>query len=553
MSQEAQAEAHEITLRSNKALELRVSELLTQSEAMAREKGLLQDQHDALTLESRTLQLDLAQAQSKVQKLDHKLEDERRKSAEGMQMLQVRAKGDEESLSKCIADLRADLNSERVRFEEDRRSWGVDRAKSDKDRDALIEQIKALEISIKTPRIESTDPTREANDLDAENDGASKVQKIVDLMCCEETIRQQNTLQALKRELEEARRNLHDAECGRAAVEQRFQALEDEMDVLQTLLEENRSSANDEVFRLKEETNAQQVQMLSIREEMLEIDTSRTEAEKEVKILQGRLRDTSSWPKAPAHHLDQNEQPFQLDKQRTLADETTSIDNETALHRKLLNTQLWLTQSQTELQKASLEAQNREKVLMDQLAVKEKEVSRLEIELIQPISHTELATTKCKTPLNMDHGQSQRPDQKFLSSIRGNIDPSQKSSASQDQIAIERKDLHKEIKSAKLEVETLQYQLDDFKEREHLLRSQVRGLRSECSSFQQKIMAFAKEKGRLEAQCEKYRKREAAGIENLSKQFNHLKTRYRREQNFRSALVYEKRFLMMEIDMYRSW
>lgn len=175
-------------------------------------------------------------------------------------------------------------------------------------------------------------------------------------------------------------------------------------------------------------------------------------------------------------------------------------------------------------------------------------------------------------------------------------------------IAEERKDLHEMLKDAKLEAEDLQVQLADREtlvqaasKKEKELRAQVVRIRQERTLQSQKATALSTELDNLqvryeskvdemarqqqkwederksivsrvrfpnmsissmhesaelkelEEQMEKKEKRHQGELKGLAKQIQWLRAKCKRAEGFRAALVHEKQYLSLQIDMYQSW
>ena len=178
-------------------------------------------------------------------------------------------------------------------------------------------------------------------------------------------------------------------------------------------------------------------------------------------------------------------------------------------------------------------------------------------------------------------------------------------------MADERKDLHEMLKDAKLEAEDLQLQIaerqsqiDAASSREKDLRTQLKRVREERTLYYKKSTAISSELDNVQLQFdraldkiarqqqewdeerkavvsrvrfpnmsissidrgesstnlkqlellveekEKLHQRELRG---LAKQIQWTRARFVREEGFRKGLAYEKRFLLMQIEMFNAW
>lgn len=178
-------------------------------------------------------------------------------------------------------------------------------------------------------------------------------------------------------------------------------------------------------------------------------------------------------------------------------------------------------------------------------------------------------------------------------------------------MAEERRDLHDLLKDAKLEAEELQLQVSERDSRIHKailkeneLTAQIRRLRREASTHTQKTSALmteleslqrrhehsieylasqqqAWEQERkaltsgvrfpnnsiseatrrgdstemlvLENEIQEKEKRHAMELRGLMKHCQWMKAKYLREEGFRAALIHEKKFLSLQIEMYKAW
>ena len=189
-----------------------------------------------------------------------------------------------------------------------------------------------------------------------------------------------------------------------------------------------------------------------------------------------------------------------------------------------------------------------------------------------------------------------------ISSLEKDIHTHRQASTAENTIAEERKDLHDMLKDAKLTAEDLQVQvtaresqLTASSTREKDLRAQLKRVRKERTLQTQKSTALTTELDSLQTRYEravdnlsrqqrnwederkamasKVRfantsmselhqdqnqnmdlvKKHASELRGLAKQIQWLRAKYAREQGFRSGLVYEKKFLLMQIEMFEAW
>ena len=189
-----------------------------------------------------------------------------------------------------------------------------------------------------------------------------------------------------------------------------------------------------------------------------------------------------------------------------------------------------------------------------------------------------------------------------ISSLEKDVHTHRQATTADNTIAEERRDLHDMLKDAKLTAEDLQVQITARESqlaasstREKDLRAQLKRVREERTLQTQKSAALSTELDNLQTRYEnavdnlsrqqhkweserkamasKVRfantsiselhqdsnqnkdlvKRHAGELKGLAKQIQWLRAKCAREQGFRSGLVYEKKFLLMQIEMFEAW
>ena len=168
----------------------------------------------------------------------------------------------------------------------------------------------------------------------------------------------------------------------------------------------------------------------------------------------------------------------------------------------------------------------------------------------------------------------------------------------------ERKDLHDLLKTAKLDAEHLQLQIDERETllqaasaREESVLSQLREVQSESRLKQKQAVALSEEIGnlqkryedkvdamaakqwefeqerhklqagmesfnavgesrlvrKLEVEAEQRESRHAAERKKMARQIQQYRIRYMREATFRESLAFGKRYLLLQVEMYQAW
>ena len=190
-----------------------------------------------------------------------------------------------------------------------------------------------------------------------------------------------------------------------------------------------------------------------------------------------------------------------------------------------------------------------------------------------------------------------------ISSLEKDIRVNRQATTADATIAEERKDLHEMLKDAKLTAEDLQVQissresqLTSASNREKDLRAQLKRVREERTIQTQRSTALSTELENVQSRYERaidnlsrqqhdweaerkamasrvrfantsvsslhasdsqslelMRKKHAGELKGLAKQIQWLRAKCAREEGFRSGLVYEKKFLLMQIEMFEAW
>lgn len=190
-----------------------------------------------------------------------------------------------------------------------------------------------------------------------------------------------------------------------------------------------------------------------------------------------------------------------------------------------------------------------------------------------------------------------------ISSLEKDIRVHRQATTADVTIAEERKDLHEMLKDAKLTAEDLQVQissresqLTSASNREKDLRAQLKRVREERTIQSQRSTALSTELENVQSRYERaidklsrqqhdweaerkamasrvrfantsvsslhandgqnlesMRKKHAGELKGLAKQIQWLRAKCAREEGFRSGLVYEKKFLLMQIEMFEAW
>jgi len=310
--------------------------------------------------------------------------------------------------------------------------------------------------------------------------------------------------------------------------------------------------------------------------------------------------------KQKVSHLERHS--HELEIARLTVDSPKSSIGGSARKSEVVEMQRQLTDAHQQLREARAKSKDDLKALQRRLAESERLVQtnlddheqqreQLEAELSATRNEQESLLNKNNTATQTITRLRTR-----ISSLEKDIHTHRQASTAENTIAEERKDLHDMLKDAKLTAEDLQVQvtaresqLTASSTREKDLRAQLKRVREERTLQTQKSTALTTELDSLQTRYEravdnlsrqqrnwederkamasKVRfantsmselhqdqnqnmdlvKKHASELRGLAKQIQWLRAKYAREQGFRSGLVYEKKFLLMQIEMFEAW
>ena len=301
-------------------------------------------------------------------------------------------------------------------------------------------------------------------------------------------------------------------------------------------------------------------------------------------------------------------QSHELEVARLTVDSPKSSVGGSARKSEIVELQRQLTDTHQQLREAKSKAKEEIKVLQRKLAEMERlvqtnldeyEQQGEQLEADISISRQERESLLAK---NNTATQTISRLRSRIASLEKDIRTNHQNATADITIAEERKDLHGMLKDAKLTAEDLQVQLtarenqlNASSTREKDLRAQLKCVREEWTTLSQKCDAFCSELDNLQlryedavdnlsrqqrkwederkAMASKVRfantsvsevhqdqnqnmdlvKKHASELRGLAKQIQWLRAKCTREQSFRNGLVYEKKFLLMQISMFETW
>ena len=541
--------------------EKRLAEVSAQLQAMSNERDVLQNRHNALTLESESLQKELSDRQSDLVQLRAELE---RQSLHSIQLRQQNQDQDElnKANSNEIVHLHDQLASERQDFADQKRSWNLVRAEMQQ----KVESTEKRLVDLQTVASGQEDPGSRQPTHAARNEQTINPRRESDQAKLEQALRRTSLLESevagktsekrhLENQLSKAKKEISERLRDQEIAREKVQALEDDIEVLQGAIEENSDRSREE---------------LAISKRCA--DDQKKQAEADFEAAEARIKSLQEECQAAGKQKAQLQ--TELDKVRA----------ELSLSR----------QSGQEDARIQGHSPNDPGKLGGLRSVYDDKVQSLQAD---------------RLTLQTAHKQAERTVaqlREHIHSLENDVIALQTSQDADQEMIMERQDLHGMIKSAKLEAEELQCQVKEHErraltasEREQKLRVDVERLELERNELRGQSSALTKEldmlqaryRGRLDELHEQHElmkqtqrscngravkastgdlaisgtshgasestttvsKKHAAELRGLAKQIEYLRAKLKREQNFRDSLIYEKRYLMMQIEMFKAW
>ncbi|KAM7197196.1 myosin-7 [Naviculisporaceae sp. PSN 640] len=254
------------------ALEAKLSEAQREIHALADAKALLQTRHDSLTNESSTLQRELSALKRSVAELEEKLEEEKRHSLNIERDLRAQYKSEIDRLKDEISDLQAECREKDNLYDNDSEKWETERQNLESERKHAEERAAGLQRTIdKLRNVEGalTDKeTRLQQALQSETERHKSEQAVLNRQIQDlqhNLDSRQAMLEDLRNEVSAVRDLLRQTELDKEAQNEKVEALEDEVEVLQATIDEDSEKARLEQERLQKECDFLRQQIVSLQ------------------------------------------------------------------------------------------------------------------------------------------------------------------------------------------------------------------------------------------------------------------------------------------------
>lgn len=245
-------------------------ELLSKSEA----KDLLHSRHDALTVESQTLQKDLAKALRQREELETELENEKQHALENERQLRIEANNKIDKLSDEIASLQRSLDAQETQNAAHQDHWESQRRALESQKEKLQEQAAGLQRTV--DKLQETEGTlsnrdmklREAHESEKErfrSEEAVLGRQIHELN--NDVIEKQRVIDEVRFELSEIKDQLRVSLRDQADLEEKVEVLEEE---LQNGLDEA-DQADEEIEATKKEADLLRQELQVVNDDILRL------------------------------------------------------------------------------------------------------------------------------------------------------------------------------------------------------------------------------------------------------------------------------------------
>ena len=265
---------HESAMRSREPSVDQTQNLIQEVQRKSEEKDLLQSRHDALTIESQSLQRDLSKAQGSIRELEQNLEEEKRHSMENDKALRIEAKEEMDRLNDEVDNFQRKLEDERSRSAADEEHW-MDQIKGlQLQKEKAEQKANGLQRTIdRLQEVEGTLSNREMKIQEAlesekqrhQDEEALLQRQIKDLEA--DIDKKRNGLEDNRLEILRLKEELHVSRREQTASEEKIQALEDEIDVLQISLDEEADRARKDLAAAQQKVQELEKQVSTLQQE----------------------------------------------------------------------------------------------------------------------------------------------------------------------------------------------------------------------------------------------------------------------------------------------
>ena len=292
----------EVMVRKCDSLTSQAQQVVKELQRKSEEKNMLHSRHDALTAESQALQKDLAKARTRIGELEEGLDIEKQHAQENDRKLREEAKQEIERLSEHIDSLHRELNDKESQYAADLDQWESQKRGLQSQKDKAEEQAAGLQRTIsKLQEAEGTLSGKEVKlqeALESEKQRHRSEEAVLERQLQEtaaEIDEKRRALDDLLTDLSQTREDLRVSQRDQADLEEKVQSLEDEVEVLQSGLDDGDDKAREEIAALEQEAVALRAELEAARGQLsrAQDDAVMSATQEATDEINGRLRATT--------------------------------------------------------------------------------------------------------------------------------------------------------------------------------------------------------------------------------------------------------------------
>ena len=345
----------ELSHQQRDTLDRKLSNMTKQLETLERElqikvdeKDLLQTRHDALTTESADLQKDLAKARKAMRDLENALDEERQRAAHNDNALRSQHKQEIDLSNEQIDQLHREVNSKERDHATDLEEWDAQRRTLEAASQRAEEKASGLQRTMdKLQEAQGTLNGREIKlqaALESEKQRHQQEEKILSNQIAElqQDLADKRTASDDSRlELNNAKEELRISIRDQAALKEKVAELEEEIEVLQSDIEQEHefaekqqqkysTTADTQVQKMRQEKQSLQEQLVNVRSELQNANLALEMSEKERDDLEAKLVQSQSRSSDDTFNVDQEKRELKRLKvklEKDVARLTSERDN----------------------------------------------------------------------------------------------------------------------------------------------------------------------------------------------------------------------------------
>ncbi|KAI9147851.1 hypothetical protein HJFPF1_12885 [Paramyrothecium foliicola] len=250
----------------------RIQELEEKLLVQAEDKDLLQSRHDSLASEAAALQREMDKLEKEMDELEQSLAEEREHALEIEKDLRNQYQDEIQRLNDEISDLQAEIREKDNLYDNDSEKWETEKQTLESEKNRAEEKAAGLQRTIDRLRdaegalSDKESKLQAAIHSEAERHKSEEgvlTRQVEDLQDALET--RQTLLTGLRNELSAVRDELRQTQVDYKTQSERVAALEDEVEVLQTTLDDEAGPARQELQTAKKECEELRAQLVELQ------------------------------------------------------------------------------------------------------------------------------------------------------------------------------------------------------------------------------------------------------------------------------------------------